>query len=96
MLLADHPVGVITCSVSTKGLYTRCYGEAADLENLGNFSKFSISTEMSHLGRSVTLMYSTKVFLAGRLVLLFTHSVYPVDLCARRIGGSSAILLWSS
>ena len=26
-------------------------------------------------------MYSTKVFLAGRLVLLFTHSVYPVDLC---------------
>ena len=51
---------------------------------------------MSHLGRSVTLMYSTKVFLAGRLVLLFTHSVYPVDLCARRIGGSSAILLWSS
>ena len=51
---------------------------------------------MSHPGRSVTLMYSTKGFLAGRLVLLFTHSVYPVDLCARRIRGSSAILLWSS
>ena len=36
---------------------------------------------MSHLGRSATLMYNTKEFLAGRLVLLFTHSVYPVDLC---------------
>ena len=51
---------------------------------------------MSHLGRSATLMYNTKEFLAGRLVLLFTNSVYPVDLCARRIRGSSAILLWSS
>ena len=51
---------------------------------------------MSHLGRSATMMYNTKEFLAGRLVLLFTHSVYPVDLCARRIRGSSANLLWSS
>ena len=61
-----------TYSVSTEGLYTRCYREATYLVNLGNLAKFLFCTKMSHLG--------TEVFLAGRLVFLFTYSVYLVDL----------------